>query len=137
MTRERSTLVKTLFVTGVAVLFGLAAALALHRFLPPVLKLPEFLVFLIQVKLFVTTFNLVLLLALTGSYLSLYRDLPNKYTRSMLILSVALLLYALTANPYIPYFFGFNPKPGLGPFVFLSDGFIGVAIVILFYQSQT
>ncbi|ESP89388.1 hypothetical protein [Candidatus Halobonum tyrrellensis] len=92
---------------------------------------------LIRVELFVTTFTLVMLVALTATYAGLYRDLPNKYTRSMLVLSVALLLYAVTSNPYVPVLFGFPLRPGIGPFVFLPDVFVGLAIAVLFYQSQT
>ena len=136
MIRERSPLAKTAIVTGVAALVGLAATLALGQFPPSPWGPPELLVFLVRVQVFVTTFNLVMLLALTGSYVSLYRDLPNRYTRSMLVLSLALLLYALTSNPYVPLLFGFPPRPDLGPFVFLPDAFVGLAIVVIFYQSQ-
>lgn len=137
MIRERSPLVTTVIVTGVAVIVGLLATLALGQFPPSPWGPPELLVFLVRVQLFVTTFNLVLLLALTGSYVSLYRDLPNRYTRSMLVLSLALLLYALSSNPYVSLLFGFAPRPDLGPFVFLPDLFVGLAIVVIFYQSQT
>lgn len=138
MIRERSSLVKTAVVTGVAILVGLIATLSIDRFPfrpggPP----PDPLVFLIRVKLFVTTFNLVLLLALTGSYATVYRDLPNKYTRSLLALSILLVLYAITSNPLMPLLFGFPPRPALGPFTFLSDVFVGLAIIVLLYQSET
>lgn len=136
MMRERSALVKTAIVTGAAVLVGLVATLTLGRFPPSPWGPPGLLVFLVRVQLFVTTFNLVMLVALTGSYVSLYRDLPNRYTRSMLVLSVALLLYALTSNPFVPLLFGFPPRPDLGPFVFLPDLFVGLAIIVIFYQSQ-
>lgn len=136
MTRKLSPLSKTVLVTGVAALIGLTFAFAevLSLFSGP---LPELRVFLIRVKLFVATFNLVLLVILTGTYLSLYRDLPNKYTRSLTVLSLALLLYAVTTNPFTHLLFGFRPVLGLGPFTYLSDIFVGLAIIVLFYQSQT
>lgn len=137
MIRERSPLAKTALVTGVAVVVGLVGAFALERFpFPPGGPPPGLLVTLIRIELFVTTFNLVVLVALTGTYVVLYRDLPNKYTRSMLVLSAALLLYAITSNPYVPALFGFPPRPDFGPFVFLPDLFVGMAIVVIFYQSQ-
>lgn len=137
MIRERSPLAKTALVTGIAVLVGLAAAFAIERFpFPPGGPPPGLLVTLIRIELFVATFNLVVLVALTGTYVVLYRDLPNKYTRSMLVLSAALLLYAITSNPYVPVLFGFPPRPDFGPFVFLPDLFVGMAIVVIFYQSQ-
>lgn len=129
---------KTAVVTGIAIVLGAIAAsvvpnLPFPRGGPP----PALLELLIRVRLFATTFNLTVLVALLGAYVSLYRDLPNKYTRSMLVLSVGLLFYALTANPLVQLLLGFPPIPGLGPFTFLPDLFVGVAIVVLYYQSQT
>jgi len=42
-------------------------------------------------EVFFTTLNLVLLVTLAAIYVQLYRDLPNKYTASLLVLSLALL----------------------------------------------
>lgn len=137
MTRERSALVKTGIVTVVAAVVGYAATLTLGQVPPFPFGPPELLVTLVRIQLFVTTFNLVLLVALIWSYISLYRGLPNKYTRSMLVLSFALFLYALTSNPYVTVLFGFSPGLDLGPFVFIPHVFVGVGIVVLFYQSQT
>lgn len=91
--------------------------------------------FLVLVKLLVTTFNVVALLALTGTYVSVYRDLPNQFTLSLILFSVALLLYAVTSNPLFPLVFGFRGGVGLGPFTFIPDLFASVAIVVLLYQS--
>lgn len=139
MINTRSPLVKTAAVAGVAILAGLVAAFAVGAFPPrPPGGAPNvFLVTLIRVKLFVTTLNVVMLLALTASYVLLYRDLPNQYTRSLVALSFALLLYALSSHPFVPFLFGFPPKPDLGLFVFLPDLFVSAAIIVLYYQSQT
>ncbi|WP_244605271.1 hypothetical protein [Halorussus halobius] len=67
-------------------------------------------------KVFFTTLNRLLLVALAGIYVRLYRDLPNKYTRSLLVLSLALLLYAFTSNPLVQVVFGFHPRPEIGVF---------------------
>ncbi|MFB6129974.1 MAG: hypothetical protein ABEJ28_04030 [Salinigranum sp.] len=90
---------------------------------------------LVQAKVFLSTFNLIVLLALGWSYLSLYRELPNGFTASLLVVTAALFLYALSSNPVIPRLFGFRGGPGLGPFTFLPDLFAAVAVVLLLYQS--
>jgi hypothetical protein len=104
---------------------------------PPWRTLPADLLFLIRVEVFVTTFDLLVLLALTGVYVALYRDLPNKYTVSLVGLSLALVLYAFTSSPLVHVLFGFRPRPNVGPFVFVPDLFVGAAAVVLLYQSQT
>ncbi|MFB6125423.1 MAG: hypothetical protein ABEJ59_05640 [Halanaeroarchaeum sp.] len=88
-----------------------------------------------QARLFISTFNVVVLFALTGSYLGLYRELPTRFTGSLLLFSVALTLYALSANPAVQVLFGFRGGTGLGPFTFLPDLFASVAVVVLLYQS--
>lgn len=87
------------------------------------------------VRLFLSTFNVLLLLVLTWSYFVLYRDLPNQFTGSLLLFSVALLLYAVASNPAIHLLFGFRGSPTLGPFAFLPDLFAAVAVSVLLYQS--
>ena len=89
----------------------------------------------VQIRLFVSTFNVLVILALTASYLRLYRDLPTRFTGSLLLFSVALLLYALAASPAVQLLFGFRAGTGLGPFTFLPDLFASVAAVVLLYQS--
>jgi hypothetical protein len=102
-------------------------------------RMPPAVTMLLQVKLFVTTANLVLILALTGTYAQLYRDLPNKYTRSLLLLSFALVFYAFTSSPLVQLLLGLRPRPRpeVGVFGFLPDLFVGVAVVVLLYQSRT
>lgn len=89
----------------------------------------------VQLRLFISTFNVLVILALTVSYLQLYRDLPTRFTGSLLLFSVALLLYALAASPAIQLLFGFRGGTGLGPFAFLPDLFASVAVVVLLHQS--
>lgn len=88
-----------------------------------------------QVRLFVSTFNVLLLLVLAWSYFAVYRDMPNRFTASLLLFTAALLLYALASNPAIHLLFGFRGGPGLGPFAFLPDLFAAIAVVVLLYQS--
>ena len=89
----------------------------------------------VQVRMFLATFNAVLLVALVWSYLTLYRDLPNRFTLSLILFSLALLLYSLSSNPVIHVLFGYRTDAALGPFTFLPDAFAAVAVVVLLYQS--
>jgi hypothetical protein len=139
MMRDLSPKATTALVTVVAIALSLAITtlvpIPVHG--PPGRELPAEIVLLIRSELFFTTLNLLLLLALTGIYTKLYRDLPNKYTVSLLVLSLALVLYAFTSNPVVHFLFGLRPRPNIGAFVFIPDLFVGLAIVVLLYQSQT
>ena len=83
-----------------------------------------------------TTFNVVILLFLAGTYVGIYREMPNPFTLSLLLFTVSLLLYALTSNPLIPRLLGFRGGVDLGPFTFLPDLFASFATVVLLYQSN-
>lgn len=87
------------------------------------------------VRLFLSTFNVLLLIVLAWSYLVVYRDLPNRFTFSLLLFTTALLLYAVVSNPAVHLLFGYRGGPGLGPFAFLPDLFAAVAVTVLLYQS--
>jgi Kef-type K+ transport system membrane component KefB len=120
---------------GIALVITLLTSIPSHG--PAARSLPSQVELLIRMEVFFTTLNLVLLVALAVVYWRLYRDLPNKYTASLLVLSLALLLYAFTSNPLIHDVLGFRPRPNIGAFVFIPDLFVGVAILVLLYQSQT
>lgn len=87
------------------------------------------------IKVFISSFTLILLAVLLWNYLSIYREMPNRFTLSLLIFSLALLLYAVFSNPFIPLIMGFKHGVGLGPFTFLPDLFAAAAVTILLYQS--
>jgi len=89
----------------------------------------------IAVRRFISTFNVVLLVVLAWSYLVVYRERPNRFTFSLLLVAVALLRYAIAATPAIHLLFGFHGGPGLRPFAFLPDLVAAVAIIVLLYQS--
>jgi len=89
----------------------------------------------VQVRMFLATFNAVLLVALVWSYLTLYRDLPNRFTLSLILFSLALLLYSVASIPGVHVLFGYRTEATLGPFTFLPDAFAAVAVVVLLYQS--
>ncbi|WP_195759376.1 MULTISPECIES: hypothetical protein [Haloferax] len=123
----------TLLLTLVGVLVALVVTLAVPALLGRDLR-PRLALFL-QVKLFVSTFNVALLVALAYNYVRVYRDLPNPFTMSLVVFTFALLLYALTSNPLAAVVFGFRPAVSIGPFTFLPDLFAAVAVVVLLYQS--
>lgn len=130
-------LVRTIAVAAFGVLLALALTFLFSRFfLGPRLDGRPQLAFALSVKLFVSTFNVAVLVALAATYVSVYRDIPNRFTLSLILFSVALLLYALTSNPVVQVFAGVRPTPQLGVFTFLPDLFAGVAVVALLYQSH-
>ena len=139
MIRDLSPKAATVLVTAVGIVLSLSftALIPIPVHGPPGKEVPAEIILLIRSEVFFTTLNLFLLLALTGIYTKLYRDLPNKYTVSLLLLSLALVLYAFTSNPVVHFLFGLRPRPNIGAFVFIPDLFVGLAIVVLLYQSQT
>lgn len=92
---------------------------------------------MLSAKLFISTFNVVLLVVLLYNYASIYRDLPNRFTLSLTLVTIALLFYAISSNPLLPLLMGFHHDPMLGPFTFLPDFFATLAIIILLYQSYS
>ena len=76
---------------------------------------------IIRVEIFFSTFNSVLLVVLVAVYARIYRSLPNKYTVSLLLLGLSLLMFALTAHPLLHVLFGFVPTVSVGPFTFLPE----------------
>jgi hypothetical protein len=130
---------RTVLVVGAALLAALVVtallSLVLGRARPDVWPRIETFV---SVKLFVSTFTVVVLLALVANYVVVYRDLPNPFTRSLLLFSVALLLYALASNPLVWILLGFRRGLlglGIGGFAFLPDLFAAVAVTVLLHQS--
>lgn len=131
---ENHALVRTaILALGSLVVAALAAVLLPNYILPhpaPPGSHPR-LADILQVKVFFSTFTSVLLLVLLTTYARIYRDLPNRFTMSLLLFTVSLTLYALTANPLVAILFGFMPPGGLGPFTFLPDMFASVSVIIL------
>lgn len=128
--------VRTLAIAGFAVVVALAVTYMVSQvLLGPRLGNAPRLAFLLNVKLFVSTFNVVVLVALVATYAAVYRSMPNQFTLSLILFSLALLLYALTSNPIVHVLLGFRGSPLLGPFTFIPDVFASVAIVVLLYQS--
>lgn len=85
-------------------------------------------------KLFLTTFSIITLSGLTVNYFKIYRDIPSSTSRSLMIFSIALTLYAISANPLTHIIFGFNVI-SIGPFTYLPDLFVSIASVLLLHES--
>lgn len=137
--RNQTGLFNTLAVIGLAAITGGAVSLVTGLPTPsPTTHTPPLSIeTIVRTKLFISTFNTVVLLALLSNYISVYRDIPNRFTLTLLLFTVALLLYAISSSPLLPLILGFDLGTALGPFVFLPDAFASIAIVVLLYQSYT
>ncbi|WP_347721466.1 hypothetical protein [Candidatus Nanohalococcus occultus] len=85
-------------------------------------------------EVFLSTFNIVLLSALTANYLKMTRKLSTPMTRSLLIFSSALTLYAVTSSPIIHYMLNINPI-NIGPLTYIPEIFVTIASLTLLYQN--
>ena len=86
-------------------------------------------------KTAISTVNSVLLIWLMVIYVDIYRKTESEFTLGLIIFCLALLLYAITSNPWIHRLLGYRGY-GLGPFAMLPDLFTLVASVVLLYISQ-
>lgn len=129
--------VKTVTVLGLAaVLSGVVTVTSsVPTPITPTHEPPIALETAVRIKLFVTTFNAVVILSLLWNYGMIYRDIPNRFTLSLAVVTLALLFYAVMSNPLLPMLLGFMQGTTLGPFTFLPDIFASIAATILLYQS--
>lgn len=132
-------LLKTALAVGVGVVVSaiVTASVSVATPIAPQHGPPISMETMIQIKLFVATFSVVLLLFLLWNYISIYRDLPNRFTLGLLLFTVALLLYGISSSPLLHLLLGFRPGVTPGPFTFLPDLFASVAVIILLYQSYS
>lgn len=86
-------------------------------------------------KTAISTVNSVLLLWLMFIYVGIYRETESEFTLGLIIFCLALLLYAITSNPWVHRLLGYMGF-GLGPFAMLPDLFTLVASVVLLYLSR-
>jgi hypothetical protein len=82
----------------------------------------------------VSTINSTLSVFLLAAYVDLYKKTKSGFTLSLMMVSTALLLSALTFNPYILWVFHFRGS-GLGPFAMLPGLFTSVTLVVLLYLA--
>jgi len=88
----------------------------------------------VVVKIFFTSLNIILLSGLLVNYTQIYREMPTSTSRSFLIFSASLLLYALAASPLIRVMLGFQTIT-VGPFTYLPDMFASLAAVAILRES--
>ena len=84
------------------------------------------------VKGVLSTVNLVLLVILLAIYVGVYSETRSEFALGLIIFAVAMMMYAITSNPWLQSGFGFRGF-GLGPFAFFPDLFALVALVILLF----
>ncbi|MDI9609654.1 MAG: hypothetical protein QFX34_05170 [Candidatus Verstraetearchaeota archaeon] len=86
-----------------------------------------------MMKAVVSTVNLVLLLFLLGTYIGIYTKTKSSFTVGLILLSMVLLMNAVSSNPLVIWAFGFR-LIGLGPFAVLPDLFtLGALLVLIYY----
>lgn len=135
MLRDWTPLQTTAAVSAVATVIAFAVGLTSPGLTLPG-SIPAYIRAIVRVELFFATFNSFMMIVMVAVYGRIYRQLPNKYTASLTLLGVALLLYAVTSHPLVHVIFGFSLST-VGAFTFIPDLFVSMAVIILFYQSQT
>lgn len=86
------------------------------------------------VEIFLSTFNVVLLSALSANYFKLSRELATSMTRSLLIFSSALTTYAVLSSPVTHYLLDIGPI-SIGPLTYVPEIFVAIASLTLLYQN--
>lgn len=115
---------------GLALIVGLVTAYLSSN----IFTTPPFLETVLLAKVFFTSFNIVILTALTYNYFEIYQEVPTSMSRGLTIFSAALLLYALTSSPILHAAIGFE-NITIGLFTYVPDMFASVAAVIILYES--
>ena len=88
-----------------------------------------------KVKTMLSTINATLLVLLLSTYINIYKKLKSEFTLGLILFSLILLFYALSSNPLLQQFFGFQAF-GLGPFAMLPDLFTTFALAVLLYLTM-
>ena len=104
-----------------------------RRGLPPG-GIPGDIEFYYTAKTVVSTINVTLLVILMFIYGGIYEKTRSEFTVGLIIFSAVLLLHAITTNPIVTWFFGFQSF-GLGPFALLPDVFTLAGLFVLLYLS--
>jgi len=81
-----------------------------------------------------TAVDAVLLGALFIIYVGVLRQMRSRLAAGMLIFTVAMLAQVLSSNPEVHHAMGYGAS-GLGPFAYLPDAFVTVALAVLVYLS--
>lgn len=85
-------------------------------------------------KIAITTINAVICVILLVQYASIYKKIKSDFTIALMIMTFALMLYAITSNPLLQIMFGYMGA-GMGPFLTLPDIFATLALGAMLYIS--
>ncbi len=119
----------------IVVLLGLVTALVTSYLANIIFFITEpYIGSLLMAKIFFTSYNIVVLSALTHNYFKIYREVPTSMSRGLTIFSGALLFYALTSSPILHVFLGFESLT-IGVFTYVPDMFAAIAATIILYES--
>ena len=88
----------------------------------------------VTIKSAVTLINIVIVVILIAMYIKIYREVKSDFTVGLIVVMFALLLYAISSNPFIQYLFSYRGF-GMGPFIMLPDIFTTIALSVLLYLS--
>lgn len=88
----------------------------------------------VSIKSAVTLINIVISVILIGMYVKIYREVKSDFTIGLIVVMFALLVYAISSNPFFQTFFTYRSF-GLGPFLSIPDIFATVALSVLLYLS--
>ena len=83
----------------------------------------------------ITFINMAFSVTLIGLYVNLYRKVRSEFTIGLIIVMIALFVYAITSNPFFHLIFGYRVLVGIGPFVFIPHLFTTMAMAVLLYIS--
>lgn len=85
-------------------------------------------------KMILSFINIALLIILLVLYGGIYKKTKSRYTLSLILFALAMLMYAVTSNPLMHEMQGLHIS-GLGPFTFIPDLFVTIAIIILIHLT--
>jgi hypothetical protein len=88
-----------------------------------------------KIKTILTSINATLLVLLLATYVDMYKKIQSEFTIGLIVFSLILLLYAISANPLLQWLFGYRAF-GLGPFAMLPDMFTTLALAVLLYLTM-
>jgi len=88
-------------------------------------------------RIIVSSINILLYGYLTYFYIRLYMDNESKFSLGLTALSLVLLIYSVSSNPYILQFSWRRDPIWMGVFNFIPDVFATVAALIMVYLSKT
>ena len=88
-------------------------------------------------RIIVSSINVLLYGYLTYFYIRLYMDNESKFSLGLTALSLVLLIYSVSSNPYILQFSWRRDPIWMGVFNFIPDVFATVAALIMVYLSKT